>query len=113
MLSIGSYAKVWKIDKKDNGIMIAQVSTSTKNKDGNYETDFSDFIVLCGDAKNLEVNTGDTLIIDKFSVGNDFDKEKNVKNYRFLVSQARVALSRNTIPSSLEAAVENLDESML
>ena len=44
MFSTGSYATVWKVEDKGN-YSVVSMSTSKKNKDGNYETDFSSQIV--------------------------------------------------------------------
>lgn len=46
----GGYARIWAIEDKGN-YSIAKISTSKKNKDGSFETDFQDgFVRLIGSA---------------------------------------------------------------
>ena len=73
----GWRAKIWAVDVKDN-YTIAEMSTSTKNKDGVYEKDwYNKHVLLVGDAHDAKVNVGDLVTIGDFEVRNRYDKEKN------------------------------------
>lgn len=46
----GNYATVWEVSNKGDRFTKIRVSTSRKDKDGEYFTDFSGFVSLVGDA---------------------------------------------------------------
>ena len=68
MFSVGSYAKVWKIESKGKYTQI-QCSTQQK-KDGEYKTDYSGFVRLVGKAheKAVDLSEGDSIKIGNFGV---------------------------------------------
>lgn len=80
MFSVGSYAKVWKINSHEKYTDI-QCSTSQK-KDGNYVTDFSGFVRLVGKAhqKAVDLSEKDSIKIGNFGVTNSFANGKNYTN---------------------------------
>ena len=72
------YAKVWKVDKKENYTTL-QISTSDKQQDDTYKNSNWNCRVV-GKAKDIEVNEGDRIVIDSAKVENVWDK-KNKKNW--------------------------------
>jgi len=89
MLNIGEgsskYVKVWKVEEK-NGIVKGQVSSSTKNQNGEYEnsTWFPIFTKGCKD-KALALGEGATIEITKGGFTNKYDKDKKVTYYNLLI----------------------------
>ena len=84
-----NYAKVWKIyppEKKDQKYTKVQLSTSRKQKDGSYNTDFSGYVRLVGQAfeKSKELEAQDSIKILKCGVTTSYDKANN-KNYETFV----------------------------
>ena len=84
-----NYAKVWKIyppDKKEQKYTKVQISTSRKQKDGSYLTDYSGYVRLVGKAfeKSHELEANDTIKILNCGVSTSYDK-KNNKNYETFV----------------------------
>lgn len=101
------YAKVWKVEKFEKYIDL-QVTTSEKDKDGNYMNS-GWFPRLIGHAFNALKDTiqeGDTLIINKCKITNERykDNEGNKKSrFKFVVLEASISepeengeTSRNT-----------------
>jgi hypothetical protein len=76
--SKGFYCKVWKIEDCGNYHQ-CQISTSKKNKDGNYVKDYSGFVRLIGHAHNKakEISEGDTIKVSNFELTNNYSKERN------------------------------------
>lgn len=91
MFANDSFAKVWKIipkESEEQKYTQIQLSTSKKNKKTDrYETDFSDYARLVGDAEkkagNLEAE--DKIKIVKCGVNNHYDKEKRKMFYQFVI----------------------------
>ena len=89
MFANNSYAKVWKIfpkEKPEQKFTMIQVSTSKKNKQTNkYETDFSGYVRLIGDAekKAPDLQAEDRIKLLNIGVTNKYDKEsrKTTTNY--------------------------------
>ena len=81
MFANNSYAKVWKIfpkEKPEQKFTMIQVSTSKKNKQTNkYETDFSGYVRLIGDAekKAPDLQAEDRIKLLNIGVTNKYDKE--------------------------------------
>lgn len=76
-LRTGWRAKIWAVEKREK-CTIVEMSTSTKNKEGTYETDWScKRVMLVGDAHEVGVRVGDFVEIGDFEVRNKFDKERN------------------------------------
>lgn len=46
MFKNNGYATVWEVQTKGRDFKVAKLTTSRKNKDGKYETDFSGFVAL-------------------------------------------------------------------
>ena len=89
MFANNNYAKVWKIyppDKKEQKYTLVQMSTSRKQKDGSYNTDFSGYVRLVGKAfdKSKELEAQDSIKILNCGVSTSYDK-KNGKNYETFI----------------------------
>lgn len=84
-LKTNAYATIWEVRER-NGRTEAKISTSRRNRDtGSYETDWSDWMTLYGDAAQLASAPARTRIrIGDFDVTNKYDKEKKkmYTNYR-------------------------------
>ncbi len=88
MFSNGAWVKIWKCEKGNGNYYVAQMSTSRKNQEGNYETDWSDGRVrLVGTAaKQAEkIKDGDRLQIESCGVTNTYDKEKKVTYTNYVI----------------------------
>ena len=76
------YAKVWKVDKKENYTAL-RVSTGEKQEDGTWKN--SNWNArLVGKAKDIDVSEGDKLIIKSAKIENPYDK-KNDKEWLCIV----------------------------
>lgn len=90
MFANNNYAKVWKIyppEKSGQKYTKVQLSTSRRVGEGKYETDFSGYIKMVGDAydKSLELEAQDSIKILKCGVTTSYNKEQK-KNYEsFLI----------------------------
>ena len=81
----GSYAKVWEIKPNANYTDV-RLSTSKKRKDGNgYDTDFSGFVRLIGDAhtKAATIQEGSRIKIGDISATQTWNKEKQKQYTNF------------------------------
>ncbi len=98
------YAKVWKVDKAEKYIDL-QVTTSEKDKEGNY-INSGWFPRLIGHAFNSLKDTikeGDTLVITKSKITNERyeDNEGNRKSrFKFIVLEASVSEPREAEKSN-------------
>lgn len=73
-----AYAKVWKVERKENYIAL-NISTGDKQQDGTYKNS-SWNARLVGKAKDIQVNEGDRIEIKSAKIENIYDKETN-KNW--------------------------------
>ena len=85
MFANNNYAKVWKIfpkNEKDQKYTSVQLSTSRKQKDGSYQTDFSGYVRMVGDAeeKAKELEAMDRIKMLKVGVANYYNKELKKKS---------------------------------
>lgn len=82
----GAYAKIWSVEDKGNFTKV-NLSTSKKIKDSNpvaYDTDFSSFVSLVGDAhkkakETIGINSGDRIHILDCETTTKYDKAKDIK----------------------------------
>lgn len=94
------FAKVWKVEKSEKYIDL-QVTTSEKDKEGNY-VNSGWFPRLIGHAFNVLKDTikeGDTLIITKCKITNERykDDEGNKKSrFKFVVLEASIGEPKET-----------------
>lgn len=104
------FAKVWKVDKSEKYIDL-QVTTSEKDKEGNY-VNSGWFPRLIGHAFNALKDTikeGDTLIITKCKITNERykDDDGNTKSrFKFVVLEASIdePKENNETPATTPAA---------
>lgn len=83
MFAQGNWCKVWSVEDKGK-TSVARISTSRKNDNGEYETDWSDsFVRLVGNARN--VAEGDRKQIGRCGVTNRYDKEKKVTYTNYVI----------------------------
>lgn len=91
MFGPNNYMKVWKITKPEKGNYYeVEGSTSRKNQDGMYETDFSSkFIRFVSKAReaidNGELTDGDRCKIVNCGVSNSYNKETKKSYTNFVV----------------------------
>lgn len=80
--SSGSYAKVWEIKQGKGKYYDARISISKKKDDGTYETSFSAWVRLCGEAYNKasKISAGNVIKITSFEVSTSYSKE-NAREY--------------------------------
>lgn len=111
----GAYAKVWKI-KRESGKKYTdvQISTSKKDKDGNYNTDFSSWVRFIGKAHEdvAKLNDGDRIKLGEVEVTNSYDKAKNVTYTNYAVYTFEDANSGNTQPSNSGKPIGNNEKFM-
>lgn len=78
-IRVGGYVTVWEVKDRGN-YTDAKVTSSKKNQDGTYTTDYSGFVRFIGEAhKNATpLKEKDRIKIGDFSVTNSYNKEKNI-----------------------------------
>ena len=82
----GAYAKVWSCEKGKGNYYIANISTSKKNRDGQYEKDWGSNVMLVGEAAKAAVNgLPDRVRIGECDVTNKYDKEKKIMYTNYTV----------------------------
>lgn len=86
MFSNNSYATIWSIEDKEK-YSDGRITTSRKDQNGNYKTDFSGFVRFVGDAyeKSKDLSERSRIHILNCGVGNSYDKEKNVTYWNPIV----------------------------
>ena len=83
-----AWATVWSIEPSAKGSSTkVRLSTSKKNKDGDYEQDFSGFCLFVGNAHTnaAKLSEKDRIKIGECEVTTFFDKEKNKEYVNFKV----------------------------
>lgn len=87
MFGQGNYATVWSVEDKGN-YSIVELSTSAKNRDGDYETDFSHkFVRFIGKAHEAasSLQRKDRIKLGGCGVTNFYDKKKDREYVNFKV----------------------------
>lgn len=94
----GAYATVWETKPGSGNWTDVRISISRKNRNGEYETDFSGFVRFIGDA-----HTGAAYLVERSrikigecDVTNRYDKEKKVTYTNFAVFSFEDADGNNT-----------------
>ena len=74
------WLKIWDVTKREENFTEVRVSSSRKNRDGEYETDFSGFVRLVGDAHKAakNIDDGDRIRIQACETTNSYNKEKGI-----------------------------------
>lgn len=97
MFANGSYAKLWKIEPVEGkNYYHGQISTSRKNQNGEYETDFSaNFVNFVGKAAETasKLKNGDRIHVVNCGVTNSYDKEKKVTYTNYTIFECESANS--------------------
>ena len=113
----GSYAKVWDVRQVSDKVTKLQLSCSKKNRDGQYETVFGDWVSVLGTAaaaKARKLQRGDTIKIGDCDVENNYDREKKQKFYSFKLfsfeQEASDQRPKQASPAKEPAAPESTDE---
>ena len=86
----GAFCKVWDVEPISDRKVKLRVSISQKSKDreGEYIQEFSDFPVCLGTAcanQASRLKRGDTIRLGDVDVSNRFDKERRVTYYDFKI----------------------------
>lgn len=83
----GSWAKIWNVEDKGN-YHVVELSTSKKNKEGQYETDFSSkFVRFIGTAHQqaMDLKKGDRIKLGNCDVTAKYDKDKQKEFVNYCV----------------------------
>lgn len=90
-----SYATVWEVTPKTNGITQLRISISRKDREtGEYETDFSGFVSVIGTGeaqKAAKLKERDRIKLGDVDVSTFYSKEKQVTYYNFKVFNFELA----------------------
>ena len=90
MFAINNFAKVWKVypkKTKDQKFTLIQLSTSKRNKDGSYVTDFSGNVSLVGEAekKASTLEADDRIKMLRVGVTNFYNKESGQTTTNYMI----------------------------
>ena len=79
MFANGSYATIWEVKREEATYADVKISTSRKNREGNYEQDFGGIVRFVGDAKNVVIGKQpkSRIKIVECAISNKYDKDKN------------------------------------
>ena len=110
-----TYLSVWEVET-DGDKVYARFSSSSKNKEGNYENDFSARALVVGQAKktlatsfDFAKNGNEPLFVKaKVKITNNYDKEKNQMFWNVAIIQAE-NFSRASESENDEDVSENDD----
>lgn len=83
----GSYATVWSVEKRGN-LFTVNLSTSRKNREtGEYETDFSDYVLFVGKAGDgaARLNRGDRIKIGDCEATTRYNQDTKQKYHNYAV----------------------------
>lgn len=84
MFSNNSIAKLWETTIYDN-FTIVTISTSRKNADGRYETDFHRKVKFCGNAHKKAPKKGQRIKILSCGATCEYNKEQQVERINFVI----------------------------
>lgn len=94
-----SYATVWGVEKVTDNSTKIQISTSRKNKQtGEYETDFSGFVMCVGASAAsaaAALTKGDRIKLGDVDVTTNYNKEKKVTYTNFTMFSFEVESKKN------------------
>ena len=88
-----SYATVWSVEDGKGKFMKVRLSTSRKDKEGNYSTDFSGTCTFFGaaSAKAQHLKERDRIKLGNVTVTNSYDKDKNTTYVNYNVFDFEMA----------------------
>lgn len=84
----GAYAKIWSVEKGNGNYYVADMSTSRKNADGDYEKDWGNkFVRLIAGAANVAetLEDGARVRIGDCEVTNYYDKSKQTLYTNYVI----------------------------
>lgn len=82
----GAYAKIWEVTPMSDASTKLRLSVSRKNRQTEYEQDFSGFVLAIGTAaasKAARLNKGDSIKLGDVDVSTKYDKERKVTYTNF------------------------------
>ena len=85
----GAWAKVWEVKPMSDTSTKIRMSVSRKNKQGEYEQDFSGFVLAIGTAaahKAAGLKEGDRIKLGDVDVSTKYDRDKKVTYTNFKMS---------------------------
>lgn len=90
MFSNNAYATIWEIKDGRGSTKDVRISTSRKNQEGKYETDFSGYVRFAGKAAELAatLQPNDRIQIKNCGVTNSYNKEKKITYWNPVVFEA-------------------------
>lgn len=108
----GAYAKVWEVKPVFDTNTKCRISISRKNKDGEYEQDFSGFVAFVGTAaakKAACLKEGDRIKLGDVDMTTKYDKEKDTTYYNFKCFSFELADEANNTSTAApdEAVVDS------
>ena len=111
----GAYATVWEVKPGYGNWTDVKLSISRKNKDGNYETDFSGYVRFIGEAgeRASQLEGRSRIKIKECDVSRKYDKERDTTYTNFAVFSFDNADERNSdsnTSSNVEASFESYGE---
>ena len=104
MFGAGSWAKIWEIKAINEKYSDIRISTSKKDKDGNYVQDFGGYVRMVGKAHSQMsyLSEGDRFKIERCGVENHYDKAKKITYYNFVIFEIEAEESEGapTVPEA-------------
>ena len=93
----GAYASCWSVEEGRGNTMKVRLSTSRKNKDGEYEQDFSGFCTFIGTAKAKaeKLKEKDRIRLGDVDVTTWYNKEKGVEYVTYKVFDFEMANAKD------------------
>ena len=87
-----AYASVWDVEEGRGNTLKVRLSTSRKNKDGEYEQDFSGFCTFIGNAKTKaeKLRPKDRIRLGDVDVTSWYSKEKGIEYITYKVFDIEV-----------------------
>lgn len=110
----GAYASVWEVKEGRGNTMSVRLSISRKNKEGNYEQDFSGYCTFIGNAKAKaeKLKTKERIKLGDVDVTTWFDSNKgreyvNYKVFDFEMANGSTGQNNDTKPVKTGALYDN------
>lgn len=119
-----TYATVWEVEPVKDTITKCKITTRTKNRDGEYETDFSGYVSFVGTAnakRAAGLRERDRIKLGRVATKNKYNKDKKIMYwdcvvFDFEMSDANPASeSKTEDPACPQPAVDSgeIDDSRL
>lgn len=107
---MGSYAKCWSVEPGKGNFTKVRMSISRKNKDtGEYEQDFSGFVMMIGQAhaKAQKLREGDRIKLGDVDVTTTYDKARGKEYVNYKCFDYEMADGVGAAPASSAPPVDN------